>query len=291
MNDNGVIGLADYPRRHAQASASPFRYPGGKGFLTGFLAKETVASLAGVEKRYAEPFCGGAGAALNLLKDGTVSRIALNDFDIRIYSAWTAIVRETDRFIARIRETPPTIATWCRMREQVEEGGEDYSFDLGFATYFLNRTSTAGIVLGSGPIGGFEQSGKWKIDVRYYADSMIRRIAWIGAHREQIEITCEAAHVFLQREVTQDEVDGTFYFVDPPYIEAGSKLYLNAMDLPQHRALAQFLRSGALPHWILTYDDDPYVRTIYDGCDIRQLEVNYSLRRTRKARELIIRAA
>ncbi|QBK32388.1 DNA adenine methylase [Roseitalea porphyridii] len=274
-----------------QASASPFRYPGGKGFLTGLLANETVARLTGDERRYAEPFCGGAGAALNLLKDGTVARIALNDFDIRIYSAWTAIVRETDRFIASIRETHPTIATWRRMRQLVEEAGHEYDFDLGFAVYFLNRTSTAGIVLGSGPIGGFDQSGKWKIDVRYYADSMIRRIAWIGAHREQIETSCEPADAFLRREVSQGKADVSFYFVDPPYIEAGSKLYLNAMDMPQHRALAQFLRSGALPHWVLTYDDDPFVRTLYEGCDMRQLEVNYSLRRTRKARELIIRAA
>ncbi|ARC90367.1 DNA adenine methylase [Rhodovulum sp. MB263] len=291
MNDQRVIGLNEYPRRHAQAVASPFRYPGGKGFLTGFLAQECVVKLAGVGRRYAEPFCGGAGAALNLLKDGTVTCIALNDFDIRIYSAWTAIVRETDRFVARIRETPPTVAAWRRMREQVEDAGQGYNFDLGFATYFLNRTSTAGIVIGSGPIGGFEQAGKWKIDARYYADSMIRRIEWIGTQSERIQISCETAHDFLEREVSEGKARGTFYFVDPPYIEAGSKLYLNAMDLLQHRSLAQILRSGVLPHWVLTYDDDPYVRTVYAGCDIQQLEVNYSLRKTRKARELIIRAA
>lgn len=291
MSDNGIIGLADYPRRHVQASASPFRYPGGKGFLTGFLAKQTEVRLSAGERRYAEPFCGGAGAALNLLKDGTVARIALNDFDIRVYSAWTAIVQETDRFVARIRETPPTIATWRNMRERVDEPGRDYCFDLGFATYFLNRTSTAGIILGSGPIGGFEQSGKWKVGARYYPDSMIRRIEWIGSQRKRIETSCEAADTFLRREVTQGKVHDTFYFVDPPYVEAGSKLYLNAMDLPQHRALARLLRSGVIPHWVLTYDDDLYVRTIYEGCDIRQLEVNYSLRQTRKARELIIRAA
>ena len=291
MSDNGIIGLADYPRRHSRASASPFRYPGGKGFLTGFLASEIIERLAECRKRYAEPFCGGGGAALNLLRDGTIARIALNDFDIRIYSAWTAIVQETDRFISRIRETNPTIAVWRQMRERVEEAGKDYDFELGFATYFLNRTSTAGIILGSGPIGGFEQSGKWKVGVRYYADSMIRRIEWIGSQRERIEISCEAAHTFLRREVADGKVDETFYFVDPPYVEAGSKLYLNAMDLPQHRALARLLRSGVVPHWVLTYDDDPLVRTIYEGCDIRQLEVNYSLRKTRKERELIIRAA
>ena len=291
MKSDEIIGLADYPRRHAQQAASPFRYPGGKGFLTGLLASEAKRRLVGDDRRYAEPFCGGAGAALNLLFDSTASQIALNDFDVRIYSAWHAIVNETDRFIDRIRSTPVTVETWRKMREVVEATSSSYDFDLGFATYFLNRTSTAGIVLGSGPIGGYDQAGKWKIDVRYYPESMIRRITWIGSKRDLISVSCLTAHEFLRGEVSKGKAENTFYFVDPPYIEAGSKLYLNAMDLPQHRSLAELLRSGLLPHWLLTYDDDPYVRNIYDGCDIRQLEVNYSLRRTRKAQELIIQAA
>ena len=80
----------------------------------------------------------------------------------------------------------------------------------------------------------------------------------------------------------------TFYFVDPPYVGAGSRLYLNAMTLGSHRELAELLQSGALEHWVLTYDDDPLVRKLYSDLEMANLQVNYSLRSTRKAKELLI---
>lgn len=38
--------------------------------------------------------------------------------------------------------------------------------EIGFATFFLNRTNRSGI-LKAGVIGGKAQLGKWKIDVRF----------------------------------------------------------------------------------------------------------------------------
>ena len=58
-----------------------------------------------------------------------------------------------------------------------------YSFDLGYAAYFVNRTSRSGIILGSGPIGGYRQTGQWKIDARWYRTTMSARVAWIGTAR------------------------------------------------------------------------------------------------------------
>lgn len=199
MTSDDLLDLSAYPRRHVQESASPFRYPGGKGFLTGYLATQFNALPTG-ERHYAEPFCGGAGAAANLLEDGTAATIHLNDADTRVYSAWRAIVEETDRFLERLASVPVTLKEWHAARDLLVSSKESaYSFDLGFATYFINRTSRAGIILGSGPIGGYRQISRWKIDARFYRESMSRRIAWIGENRDRIRLTNDDALVFMAR--------------------------------------------------------------------------------------------
>ena len=69
---------------------SPLRYPGGKGSLADLLARFVeVNGLRGCA--YFEPFAGGAGAALQLLQDGVVSELRLNDLDPRIYAFWHAV--------------------------------------------------------------------------------------------------------------------------------------------------------------------------------------------------------
>ena len=282
-----VIRLHQYPQRHSQRSASPFRYPGGKGFLTSYLAEKIVA-LDITDPIYVEPYCGGAGAALNLLRDETVSTVHLNDLDPRIYSAWRGMTEECSRFLDRIASTPVTIETWKACRELVTNSGDGYDFEVGFAAFFLNRTSTGGIIQGAGPIGGYEQSGKWKIDVRYYTETMLRRVEWVGSMADRIVLTNQPALSFLRSHATEHNGRRTFYFVDPPYVHAGSRLYLDAMNNVLHRELASTLKRGELRNWVLTYDDHPLIRQLYSEFSIAQLEVRYSLRNTRRASEDLI---
>lgn len=291
MCEEDFLDLSGYPRRHVQESSSPFRYPGGKGFLSGYLSAE-IDVLSGDEKLYAEPFCGGAGAAVNLLEDGKVAAIHLNDADVRVYSAWRGIVHETERFLDRVASARVDMEEWHAARDLLETTppAGDYSFEVGYATYFINRTSRSGIVLGSGPIGGYKQTGRWKIDARFYRESMSRRIAWIGQKRDRIHLTNEDALVFLARATDRMPLERTLLFVDPPYVEAGSRLYLNAMSESKHSALADMLQSGRYPHWILTYDNHPLIRRLYRDFRRRSIQVNYSLRTARKEREILVQA-
>lgn len=290
MSNNDLLDLTAYPKRHVQESASPFRYPGGKGFLTGYLASQ-LESLPAGERHYAEPFCGGAGAAVNLLEDGSAATIHLNDADIRVYSAWRAITWETERFLDRLASVPVTLEEWHAARDLLLSSEENsYSFELGFATYFINRTSRSGIILGSGPIGGYRQTSRWKIDARFYRESMSRRIAWIGENRDRIRLTNDDALVFMSRAKDRMPLDRALLFVDPPYVQAGSRLYLNAMSESKHSALADMLQSGRYPHWVLTYDNHPLIRHLYSDLALRSIQVNYSLRSARKEREILIQA-
>jgi DNA adenine methylase len=267
---------------------SPFRYPGGKAFLSGYLATKLGAIGRG-PLHYAEPFCGGAGAAIILLKSDVASHVHLNDADVRIYSAWKAMAQETKRFVDRLLKVPVDLATWYWASELVKEPNlNQYNFELGFATFFLNRTSRSGIIVGAGPIGGYKQTGHWKIDARFNATALANRVEWLGSVSDKITLTNEDGLTFLQRSVTRVPLRKTLFFIDPPYVQAGGRLYLNAMNEGKHIALSDILQDSKLRNWILTYDDHPLIRSIYRRQEIADLGVNYSLQNKRKEREVLI---
>ncbi len=56
------------------ATYTPLRYPGGKNALAGFL-RDVIKANNLRNPNYVEPYCGGAGAALNLLFSEVVSDV------------------------------------------------------------------------------------------------------------------------------------------------------------------------------------------------------------------------
>ena len=133
---------------------SPLRYPGGKSALY-----PTISSIIKSNNldhcTYVEPFAGGANIAWSLLIDGVVDYIIINDADIAVYSFWRAIIESTPWFIDKVKNVPVTVEEWHKQRA-ILRGAKKYSKELGFATFFLNRTNRSGI-LEAGPIGGYDQ--------------------------------------------------------------------------------------------------------------------------------------
>ena len=283
-----IVDLTAYPKRHVGNAASPFRYPGGKGFLTPYLEDQIRQRFGANKPTYAEPFCGGAGSALNLLVDGSVGHLHLNDADYRIFSAWKAMIRETDRFLERLQNVKPNLETWEDSLQKLHEKPTSrYSFEVGFAAFFINRTSRSGVVLGSGPIGGYNQDGNWKIDARFNKAGLSERIRRIGNLSDSISLSCLDGLEFCRQLEKEKCLDATFLFVDPPYVHAGGRLYHDGMNLAKHDALAEWLLSGVAPHWLLTYDDHQVVRENFATMQEHRIQVRYSLGKRRLEKELM----
>lgn len=237
---------------------------------------------------FVEPFCGGAGAALNLLADDHVGCVRLNDADIRIYSAWKAITEETERFVSAIHDVPVSLDEWHSQKQIATQSSASYSFELGFATFFINRTSRSGIVDNSGPIGGYQQTGKWKICARFNRAGLAKRVTWIGSHSNRIFISNLDALSFISKVVRSHDSTSKVFFIDPPYVRAGSRLYHNGMNEAKHIALSDILLSQQVPNWVLTYDDAELIRNLYRQQRVATISVNYSLQRKRKESELLV---
>jgi DNA adenine methylase len=253
--------------------ASPLRYPGGKATLAGFF--ETTIKALGLDKpTYIEPYAGGAGAGLELLLKDVVGMVVINDLDPAIHACWKALVKDSDAFIRLLKRTPLTIDEWKKQRE-IYRRRHDADVDplaLGFATFYLNRTSRSG-VLGAGVIGGFAQAGSYKIDARFDKDVLRRRIEKLAEVSGKIRVTKQDGAARLREYLPKDNV---FAYVDPPYVEKGSSLYMSAFQERDHIDLARVLNGYANTNWVLTYDVADLIRSLYKARDISEFRLLYS---------------
>ena len=257
---------------------TPLRYPGGKSALAEFVW-HTIELNGFTEIPYCEPFAGGAGVAMNLLLQGKVKSVILNDLDTGIYSIWYAIFNDTEWLIEAINNTEITLAVREQQKKVYNElkNFDAYSHDLAFATFFLNRVNYSGILTG-GPIGGKEQKGKYKLDCRFNKQSLITKIKEIAKYRDKVHLFHMDAIELLKNQ------SNIFVFADPPYWQAGDMLYEASVE---HSKLAKVLCESKDIHWIATYDNNINVANIYEeyGAHSKLFELQYSASRKRKELE------
>lgn len=256
---------------------SPLRYPGGKGRLAPY-----IVSLARQQHprptAYAEPFAGGAGAALRLLFDEEVDRIHLNDLDPGIAAFWRAVLHQPGEFVRLIRTHPITLDSWHEARAVYEHPKDRADLELGFATFLLNRCNRSGI-LTARPIGGLEQQGTWKIDARFNREPLAQRVEQIARYRKRIRVTELDARRFLADLEGQTDPSRLLVYVDPPYMGQGEDLYLDALTIEDHQELAAQLRKSRLK-WFLTYDADVRVTDdLYRGLRCVEFDIAHTAQR------------
>ena len=262
---------------------TPLRYPGGKSKLTPFI-KEVFKSNRLLDGTYVEPYAGGSAVALSLLCDGYAGKIIINDFDFSIFAFWHSAIFDTEKFINKLLEIPVTMIEWGQQKE-IYENPKDFSlFELGFATFFLNRTNHSGIIKG-GVIGGKNQTGKYPIDARFKKKGLIDRIRFISGFRNRISVhNCDAI----------DLIDGiplgnkSLIYLDPPYYVKGSCLYKNYYTHNDHKKIADRFDDINTP-CIITYDNVKQIQELYQHHDYLDFQLRYSANKTRcKGSEIMI---
>ena len=267
---------------------SPLRYPGGKAALSGFL----VAVLEHndlVEPHYVEPYAGGAGAALRLLFEEYVESVTINDADPRIGSFWKSVTEYNEQMIELTQNAELDVSEWQRQRSIYLNCSSSNVLELGFATFYLNRTTRSGIVHNGGPIGGYNQSGTYKIDARFNSERLCERLARIGAYSDRITVTSKDGASLLHDVDRKSRKDNRYFaYIDPPYYVKGAELYMNRFSPDDHRALANFLNLDHGFQWIMSYDDVPEIRDMYPAHSQKSFYLSYSAYKRRRGQEVLI---
>jgi DNA adenine methylase len=238
---------------------SPLRYPGGKNKLKGFIGAVFAANhLLGGD--YVEPYAGGASIAFHLLFGGYAGHVHINDLNRSLYAFWSCVLQETEDLCRLINDTRVNMSIWHNQKHIQENPCQFSALELGFSTFFLNRTNRSGIIKG-GVIGGKTQHGPFLLDARFNKPTLISRIKKIAEYKDQISIyNLDATDFILQ--VLPGLPARTLVYLDPPYYMKGCELYENHYQKGDHAALAKVV-AGINQKWIISYDDALEIRTLY----------------------------
>jgi len=259
---------------------SPLRYPGGKTRACKILNQIFEEQFS--TKTYTtllSPFFGG-GSFEFFLQNKYGFEIHANDKFIPLYQFWFQAKENNEALCERLHTFRPV------GKEQFLEYRKDIiDLDDAFlqAVYYfvINRCSFSGATLS----GGFsEQSAEKRFTL-----SSIDRVGKL-----------DLAHVTFHNldfsefiPISLDQCEGRpFIFLDPPYyLEKGSKLYGNKGDLHEnfdHQGLYEQLKSLKGVDWMMTYNDCEYIRELYDGYTILEVDWKYGMNKTKKSSEIVV---
>lgn len=228
----------------------------------------------------------GCGLALSLLYNDLVSDIIINDVDKAIYAFWHSILVHNKKFCQKILDTNVTLEEWYKQKE-IYNNPKSKIFDLGFATFFLNRTNRSGIIKG-GPIGGVNQNGKYLIDCRFNKEDLINRIKKIYLYRAHIHLYNLDVTDLIVHELPNLNLDSSFIYFDPPYVEKGPELYKNNFTKDDHKTLKNTIKDNVSIPWLITYDYTDTIIDIYKEYKTDEFTLTYTAGTSKKGNELMI---
>jgi DNA adenine methylase len=264
---------------------TPLRYPGGKGKLAAYI-KALIKTNKLLDGEYVEPYAGGAAVALELLFHEYVSRVHINDLNKPVHAFWKSVLDYTDELCKLIHDTPLTVRSWDKQKRIVSNQKDHGEIEIGFATFFLNRTNRSGILNG-GIIGGREQIGPWKINARFNRDELVYRIESIAKMRNRIHLTGVDALKLLETSAEEWPAK-TLIYLDPPYYEKGRELYYDFYKPKDHEQIYWFLtRNLAKKRWVISYDNVPPIRELYKDRQRLVYGIRYSARDPREGAEVM----
>lgn len=261
---------------------SPLRYPGGKNKLAKFVA--LVCEKNSISEHYVEPYAGGASVALYLLINGNVKEITINDLDRGIYAFWYSILNDTEKFCRKIKNTEVTIENWEKFKKIHANAETIKLFDLGFATFFLNRTNRSGVIDG-GVIGGKEQKGKYKIDCRFNKKDLIRKIKLIASYKKSINLYNLDASELIEKIQKENRNPNTIFYFDPPYYLKGPSLYMSHYNEDDHEKVSRKIQK--MKKWIVSYDNVPEIKALYKNFRNKEYELTHTAYEVRKGKEIL----
>ncbi len=264
---------------------SPLRYPGGKGKLAPFLML-VVEQNGLLDGDYVEPYAGGAAVAFSLLFREYVTDVHINDINPLLFAFWHSVLHQTEGLCRLIHDSPVDIETWRKQRDIQRAARSHSRLELGFSTFFLNRTTRSGILDG-GVIGGLNQDGPWKLDARFNKQELCSRIEKIARYSDRIHIYNMDAADFIGK-VLPELPKKTLVYLDPPYYGKGKDLYIDHYKPGDHAAIAQIVSRKIKHKWVVSYDNVAPIAGLYSQYRSITYNLSYSAGERYSGAEIMI---
>jgi DNA adenine methylase len=252
---------------------SPLRYPGGKSRAVKFLEP-----LFPLYEEFREPFVGGGSVFVDQVQKHPDRKFWVNDLNPSVYNFWLQCRDHPDsvaKTVLEIQKRQPVGKELFKVALDVLKQEQNQHPVLWAAAFFiLNRITFSGTT----ESGGYsEQAFK-----KRFTDSSIDRLIDFGTLvlREDVKITGED-----YSDVVNAKGEGVFIFLDPPYYSAEkSALYGKAGSFHKRFDHVRFAETMKRCNhlWLITYDDSPFIRSLFQFALIQEVDFTYGMRNVGK---------
>jgi DNA adenine methylase len=267
----GIVNVASVPHR------SPFRYPGGKTWLVP-LVRRWLSSLPEKPTELIEPFAGGAIVGLSALFEQLVGRLVLVEIDEDVSAVWRVILNGKAELLAE--RIVSFVMEDNAVRDLLSQVPTD-ALDRAFVTILRNRVQRGGILAPGASLMKRGENGRG-IRSRWYPATLSKRIVEIARRKEQISFYKGDGLQFIRENSHRHNVA---FFIDPPYMLAGRRLYTHSEI--DHEELFR-ISAGVKGDVLMTYDDTDCVRDLAQRYELSVQQVAMKNTHHAKKRELLI---
>ena len=258
---------------------SPLRYPCGKS-----RALKQILPLVPMHiSDFREPFVGGGSVffAIRSIFQHHIQSYWINDLNYDLYCFWKQARDNVEVLVKALADKHAHYTDGRTLFEELTKDKEFLSqnrdmlseFERAVRFFVLNRITFSGVV----DSGGYSQSAYKK----RFTDSSIERVKNISPYLSGVKITNGD-----YTDALFHDGDDVFIFLDPPYWKATeSKLYgvkgalHTAFD---HGQFAENMKR-CRHKWLITYDDSPVIRELFDFAEIQEWTLQYGMNNYRKA--------
>ncbi len=261
-----------------KTAKSPLRYPGGKSRAI----KQILPLIPTKITEFREPFVGGGSVffAIRSIFGNNVKSYWINDLNYDLYCFWKQARDNVSNLVDELTKIHTTTEDGralfdgltkdrdllCNDKDMLPE------FERAVRFFILNRITFSGVV----DSGGYSQGAYEKRFTR----SSIDRVEMVSHTLSGVKITNEDYMSSLF-----DENRDVFIFLDPPYLKATeSKLYGTRGTLHtafDHKQFADNMKK-CKHKWLITYDDSPKIRELFDFADICEWTLQYGMNNYQK---------
>ena len=271
MSEKAVVNVASVPQR------SPFRYPGGKTWLIPVVRQWLKQEQKSVSELI-ESFAGGGIVSLTAAFERLANHITMVEKDEQIAAVWEVIFNGKNKWLAD--KIYSYNLTFDNVKSELEKPDKELH-DIAFCTILKNRIFHGGILAkGSGMIKNGE-NGKG-IASRWYPKTLHDRILAINHVKDRISFITGDAFDVLEQNIANDKA---YFFIDPPYTNAGKRLY-TYFDINHEQLFA--LTAQLKGKFMLTYDDTAEIRQLADKYKLDYRTIPMKTTHHLKKNEIII---
>ncbi len=244
---------------------SPLRYPGGKNRAVNFISQYIPSDF----DSFREPFVGGGSVFIHTKQRYPDRQFWINDLYSLLHVFWSELQNNAEQVIAQVEAWRRDFSNGVELYRFLNENIDSFDPIQQAAAFFTyNRITFSGTTLS----GGFSNAAFEK----RFTDSSISRLSAVVPLLGDIQITN-----FDYADVVNAPGENVFIFLDPPYYSATkSALYGTNGNMHKsfdHERFAQTMRN-CNHRWLITYDDCPYIRSLFDFAYITPWVQSYGMK-------------